>query len=633
MSDHKHASSWTLALVALGVVFGDIGTSPLYALRECLNHAKPSEGSPVDVLGPLSLMFWSLFVMVCFKYIGFITRATNQGEGGMFALLTLFRSAKDSFTPRTSAAVVLVGIFGACLLYGDGIITPAISVLSAVEGLALLDAEIGTGLANYVVPIAAAIIFGLFLVQKNGTAKIGVAFGPIMIVWFLTLAVLGILNISAYPGVLAALLPHHGINFLAHHGRESVVLMGLVLLAVTGCEAMYADIGHFGRPPLVKSWFLIVMPSLMLNYLGQGALVLSNVEASLKPEFHHFFSLVPKPALIPVILLATAATIIASQAMITGVYSLTQQAVQLGYLPRLKIIHTNPDVRGQIYMPQVNYLLLAACLTLVFNFKSSTNLAAAYGLSVALDMTFTSVLFFLVAKTVWKWPLWKAALPALIFLTFELGYVSGSLLKFFAGAWFPLAIGLSMWIIMKTWMDGRALLYQAMLRGRLPVSFLVDELKRERIIRVPGTAVFMSANPDGLPLALLHHLKHNKALHNQVILLTVHFEETPHVKKAQRCHVEEFHTEFFRVVLNYGFAESPNVFDDLCKVLEARGKFNRNGVTFYQSREVLLTNGPSKMAQWRKKLFVLLSRISRPATGYFDLPPRQVIELGIQLEV
>ena len=578
MSDHKHASSWTLALVALGVVFGDIGTSPLYALRECLNHAKPSEGSPVDVLGPLSLMFWSLFVMVCFKYIGFITRATNQGEGGMFALLTLFRSAKDSFTPRTSAAVVLVGIFGACLLYGDGIITPAISVLSAVEGLSLLDAEIGTSLSSYVVPIAAAIIFGLFLVQKNGTAKIGVAFGPIMVVWFLTLAVLGILNISAYPGVLAALLPHHGINFLAHHGHESVVLMGLVLLAVTGCEAMYADIGHFGRPPLVKSWFLIVMPSLMLNYLGQGALVLSNVEAALKPEFHHFFSLVPKPALIPGI-------------------------------------------------------LLAACLTLVFNFKSSTNLAAAYGLSVALDMTFTSVLFFLVAKTVWKWPLWKAALPALIFLTFELGYVSGSLLKFFAGAWFPLAIGLSMWVIMKTWMDGRALLYQAMLRGRLPVSFLVDELKRDRIIRVPGTAVFMSANPDGLPLALLHHLKHNKALHNQVILLTVHFEETPHVKKAQRCHVEEFHTDFFRVVLNYGFAESPNVFEDLCKVLEARGKFNRNGVTFYQSREVLLTNGPSKMAQWRKKLFVLLSRISRPATGYFDLPPRQVIELGIQLEV
>lgn len=633
MSKNHHGSPWTLALVALGVVFGDIGTSPIYALRECLNHAKPNPGSPVDILGPLSLMFWSLLAMVCFKYLGYITRATNQGEGGMFALLTLFRSAKDSFTPRTAANVVLVGIFGACLLYGDGIITPAISVLSAIEGLALLDAEIGTSLSNYVVPIAATIILGLFVVQKNGTAKIGVAFGPIMVIWFATLAVLGIINISAYPGIFAALLPQHGIRFLLNHGHESFVLMGLVLLAVTGCEAMYADIGHFGRPPLVKSWFLIVMPSLFLNYLGQGALVLSNVEHSLTPEFHHFFSLVPKPALIPVILLATAATIIASQAMITGVYSLTQQAVQLGYLPRLKIIHTNPDVRGQIYMPQVNYMLMLACLVLVFTFKSSTNLAAAYGLSVALDMTFTSILFFLVSTYVWRWAVWKAALPVCVFLVFEIGYVSGSLLKFLAGAWFPLAVGLAMWIIMKTWTDGRRLLAQAMLRGRLPVDFLVDELKRDRIIRVPGTAVFLSANPEGLPLALLHHLKHNKALHKQAVLLTIHFEETPHVKKSERHHVEEFHEDFFRVVLHYGFAESPRVFDDLCRVLEQRGKCNRNGITFYQSREVLLTNGPGRMAAWRKKLFVLLSSISRPATGYFDLPPRQVIELGIQLEV
>ncbi|MBE2287645.1 MAG: KUP/HAK/KT family potassium transporter [Prosthecobacter sp.] len=632
MSEHKNSNSWTLALVALGVVFGDIGTSPLYALRESLNHARPHPGVPLDVLGPLSLMFWSLLVMVCFKYLGFITRATNQGEGGMFALLTLFRSAKR-FKPQTTAGVVLGGIFGACLLYGDGMITPAISVLSAVEGLALLDAQLGTDLAHYVVPISAGIILALFLVQKNGTARIGVAFGPIMVLWFATLAILGIINIGAYPGVFSALLPHHGVNFLLHHGHESFVLMGLVLLAVTGCEAMYADIGHFGRPPLVKSWYVLVLPALMLNYLGQGALVLSNVEASLQPDYHHFFSLVPKPALIPVILLATAATIIASQAMITGVYSLTQQAVQLGYLPRLKIIHTNPDVRGQIYMPQVNYLLMIACLALVFNFKSSSNLAAAYGLSVALDMTFTSILFFLVARNLWKWALWKAALPTVIFLVFELGYVSGSLLKFVDGAWFPLAIGLGMWIIMKTWMDGRQILYQAMLRGRLPVSFLVDEIKKDRIIRVPGTAVFMSASAEGLPLALLHHLKHNKALHKQVVLLTIRFEEKPHVPEDERFEVEEFHDDFFRVVLHYGFSESPAVFEDLCEALETRGKVKKATITFYQSREVLLTNGPGKMAPWRKKLFVILSRISRPATGYFDLPPRQVIELGIQLEV
>ncbi len=633
MSEHKNSNSWTLALVALGVVFGDIGTSPLYALKECLNHAKPTADDPLGVLGPLSLMFWSLIVMVCFKYLGFITKATNQGEGGMFALLTLFRTAKDSFKPQTTGAIVLIGIFGACLLYGDGMITPAISVLSAVEGLALLDAKLGTSLANYVVPISGFIIFGLFLVQRHGTARIGKAFGPIMVLWFITLAVLGIINISSYPGVFSALSPHHGVNFLMHHGHESFVLMGLVLLAVTGCEAMYADIGHFGRPPLVRSWYFIVLPALMLNYLGQGALVLSDVKASLQPGYHHFFSLVPQVALIPVILLATAATIIASQAMITGVYSLTQQAVQLGYLPRLKIIHTNPDVRGQIYMPQVNYLLLVACLALVFHFKSSTNLAAAYGLSVAMDMTFTSVLFFLVARFVWKWSFWKAFVPLVIFLTPELGYVSGSLLKFFAGAWFPLVIGLSIWIIMKTWTDGRAILFQAMQRGRLPVQFLVDEIKKDRIIRVPGTAVFMSASADGLPLALLHHLKHNKALHQQVVLLTVKFEDKPYVDDATRHEISEYHEEFYRVLLRYGFSESPNVFDDLCQALSEKTKVKRNGITFYQSREVLLTNGPGKMAQWRKKLFVMLSRLSRPATGYFELPPRQVIELGIQLEV
>ena len=633
MSEHKNSNSWSLALVALGVVFGDIGTSPLYALKESLTHAKPTPGDPLGVLGPLSLMFWSLIVMVCFKYLGFITRATNQGEGGMFALLTLFRSGKASFKPRTTGTIVLIGIFGACLLYGDGMITPAISVLSAVEGLALLDAQLGTGLSHYVVPISAFIILMLFLVQKHGTARIGNAFGPIMVLWFLTLAGLGIMNISQYPGVFAALSPHHGVDFLLHHGHESFVLMGLVLLAVTGCEAMYADIGHFGRPPLVRSWFILVLPALMLNYLGQGALVLSDVTASLQPGYHHFFSLVPKVALIPVILLATAATIIASQAMITGVYSLTQQAVQLGYLPRLKIIHTNPDVRGQIYMPQVNYLLMVCCLALVFHFKSSTNLAAAYGLSVALDMTFTSLLFFLVARGVWQWPLWKAALPVSIFLIFELGYVSGSLLKFMAGAWFPLVVGLLIWTLMKTWTDGRAILFQAMQRGRLPVQFLIDEIQKDRIIRVPGAAVFMSASADGLPLALLHHLKHNKALHKQVILLTVRFEDTPYIQDETRHTVEQHCDEFYRVILRYGFAESPEVFDDLVQALSGHTKVKKNGITFYQSREVLLTNGPGKMAKWRKKLFVTLSRLSRPATGYFDLPPRQVCELGIQLEV
>jgi len=574
-------------------------------------------------------MFWSLLVMVCFKYLTFITHATHQGEGGMFALLTLFRSTKRAFSPRSMLVISLAGMFGACLLYGDGMITPAISVLSAVEGLE----QISPGFADYVVPIAAGIIFCLFLVQRFGTEKIGVAFGPVMMLWFVTLAVLGLINIGKHPDVFAALLPHHGVNFLLHHGHESVVLMGMVLLAVTGCEAMYADIGHFGRPPLVKSWYLLVLPSLVLNYLGQGALVLSDMNASLGENFHHFYSLVPKPALVPVVILATMATIIASQAMITGVFSLTQQAVQLGCLPRLKIVHTSADVRGQIYMPQINYLLMVACLVLVFTFKSSSNLAAAYGLSVAMDMTLTSCLFFLVAIKVWNWPVWKAALPTILFLMFELGYLTGSLLKFVDGAWFPLAIGLTIWIVMKTWIDGREILRDAMMRGRLPVSYLVDELKHDRIIRVPGTAVFMSASAEGLPLCLLHHLKHNKALHKNVVLLTVKFEQHPKVSPQERMEVDEMYEDFFRVTLKYGFAETPQVFDDLIRAISDKATVKPGGVSFYQSRELLHTTGPGKIAKWRKSLFVLLSRLARPATGYFELPPRQVIELGIQLEL
>ena len=628
MSDTQSSNKWPLALVALGVVFGDIGTSPLYALKECLlhQHFDPVKPELAMVYGPISLMFWSLTLMVSVKYLLFVTRATNQGEGGIFALLSLLRSKKSALgSGATSKWIVLVAMLGASLLYGDGMITPAISVLSAVEGLEKLN----PGLHEYVVPVAFVILLLLFLLQKHGTAKLGASFGPIMIVWFLVLAGLGLYRFIQHPEIIVALSPHHGISFLAGHGTEGIVLMGLVLLAVTGCEALYADIGHFGRGALQRAWFVMVYPALTLNYLGQGALVISDTQAYDQP----FFSLAPPLMLVPLIILSTLATIIASQAMITGVYSLTQQAVQLGYLPRLRIIHTNPDVRGQIYMPQVNFLLMAACLALVVQFGSSSNLAAAYGLSVSMDMLLTSFLFFLVAWRVWGWTWWKIALPMLVFICIELGYFGGSIVKFLAGAWFPLAVGAAMWVIMKTWTDGRSILFAAMQRGRLPVDHLINELKKDRVIRVPGMAVFMSASADGLPLALLHHLKHNKALHKQVVLLSVRFEDAPFVPQEEREVVEELHDDFFRVVLRYGFAESPSVFDDLCRALGQHTKIKPNQITFYQSRELLLTNGPGKMAQWRKKLFVVLSRIARPATGYFELPPRQVIELGIQLEL
>lgn len=626
MSENKSSNSWSLALVALGVVFGDIGTSPLYALRECLAHAHYKVGDPVDmVYGPVSLMFWSLTIMVAVKYLSFLSNATAQGEGGMFALLSLLRSKKEALSKGGQAFVVLVVLFGASLLYGDGMITPAISVLSAVEGLEQLSASLHT----WVIPISVVILFGLFLVQRHGTAKIGVAFGPITMVWFLALGGLGIYRFAEHPGVIQALSPHWGVSYLAHHGYHGIVIMGMVLLAVTGCEALYADIGHFGKKPLQRAWFLLVWPCLVLNYLGQAALVIHDPKA----VEHPFFKLVPQALLVPMIILATAATIIASQAMITGVFSLTQQAVQLGYLPRLKIIHTNPEVRGQIYMPQVNFLLMVCCIALVMGFKTSSNLASAYGLSVSMEMFLTSILFFFVARRIWGWAFWKAFLPVLVFACIEFGYVSGSLVKFKDGAWFPLVIASCVWIIMKTWTDGRAVLFQAMQRGRLPVQHLVDEILKDRIIRVPGAAVFMSASADGLPLALLHHLKHNKALHKQVILLTVRFEDTPYVDDTTRHEVEEYCEEFYRVVLRYGFAESPQVFEDLIQALADKTKLKKAGITFYQSREILLTNGPGRMARWRKRLYVTLSRMSRPATGYFDLPPRQVCELGIQLEV
>lgn len=615
-----------MALLALGVVYGDIGTSPLYALRECVSHGRFEPDNPLTVLGPVSLMVWSLTIIVSLKYLLLLTRADMQGEGGTFALYGLLRQAKTGMHKTTLTWMGFVVLVAAALMYGDGIITPAISVLSAVEGLQ----QVQLNLPDWLMPLmASCIIIGIFWVQKYGTGKIGVSFGPIMVIWFLTLGGLGLLHIIKHPDVLRALSPHYGVQYLIYERSQAWQVMGTVLLAVTGCEALYADMGHFGRTAIRRAWFYAAYPALFLNYFGQGALLLHDPSA----VEHPFFRLAPEMLRLPLVGLATMATAIASQAMITGVFSLTQQAVQLGFVPRLKIVHTSPDVRGQIYMPQVNFMLGFACLILVAVFQKSSALAAAYGLSVSSLMVLTSGLLFLVMRKLWNWPLWKAIFPVAFFLILEIGYWVGSLSKIIHGAWVPLAITVVLVVIMKTWRDGRAILMKRVLRSLVPVSHLVDEVKDNRILRVPGIGVFLSSSSDGLPLVLLHHLKHNKVLHDTAILLTIKFAEEPYVAEENRTEVVELHQSFFRVILNYGFAESANVMRDLSAVIEKRKISKRGGISYYQSRELLLTEGRAPMARWRKRLFVALSRMARPATGYFQLPSRQVIELGIQMEL
>jgi KUP system potassium uptake protein len=631
MNDHQKDSSktWAMALSALGVVYGDIGTSPLYTLKVCLSEGRFVQGDMVTVLGPVSLMLWSLTIIVTLKYLLLLCRATNQGEGGVFALLSILRNPKAHYSERTLRVLGIFAILGAALLYGDGIITPAISVLSAVEGLK----DPYPHLEEWVVPISVCILFGLFVVQRFGTHRIGVSFGPVMMLWFAVLGGTGLVQLVQHPQALAALSPHQGILFFIKYPSHSVGLMGAVLLCATGCEALYADIGHFGATAMKRSWFFIAYPALALNYLGQTGLILSDPASVTEKDFNPFFKMVPHTWNLPLVILSTFATIIASQAMITGVFSLTQQAMQLGFLPRLKIVYTNPENRGQIYMPQINFLLGVACLLLVIKFQKSEHLADAYGLSVSANMLLTSLLFLGVSTRVWGWPAWKAVGPVALFLLIECAYVAGGVSKFFHGAWMPVVVTILLWILMKTWQDGRAILWELVKKGQLPEEFLLQELDNKRIPRVRGTGVFMSSSAVGLPLVLLHHLKHNKALHECVVLLSVQFEDVPHMGAAKRVQITHLQPDFHRIVLHYGFMESPEVMKDLCRAMDFKGLKQMDNISFYQSRELLLTTGKGKMSQWRKKLFVFLSRLARPATGYFQLPPRQVIELGIQMEM
>lgn len=610
-----------LVLGALGIVYGDIGTSPLYAMREAFSPLHGIAKTEANVLGVLSLIFWALTLVVVFKYLTFIMRADNRGEGGILALLALLHGRSRAIAP---ALVLALGLFGTSLLFGEGVITPAISVLSAIEGL-----EIATpALSHFIVPITVSILIGLFMMQKHGTARVGAIFGPITLLWFLALAVLGLMWIVREPRVLAAINPLHAVQFFMHNDSRGFLLLGSVVLVITGAEALYADMGHFGRTPIRVGWFAIVFPALLLNYLGQGALLLTHSDVK-----HPFYEMVPGVLLYPIVGLATLAAIIASQALISGSFSLTRQAIQLGYLPRLQIVHTSARAEGQIYIPQVNTALMVSCIALVLGFRASTNLAAAYGLAVVGTMTISSLLFFFIAKEHWHWKTWQAAGLTSIFLVTELAFLGANAVKLLHGAWLPLFMGAVMFTAMSTWKRGRSMLAQVFAKSAFPVELFVDEIKRSPPVRVSGTAVFMTANTAGVPPVLLHHLKHNKVLHNHVVLLSLVTEDVPHVRAKDRVELTDLGAGLYRVTGHYGFMEKPVVPDVLAQCKSRGLKFNMADTSFYLGRETLIPSSKGTMMRWRKKLFGLMHRNAQSATAFFEIPANRVVELGAQIEV
>jgi KUP system potassium uptake protein len=616
-----------LTLAALGVVYGDIGTSPLYALKECFN---PEHGVPpahANVYGILSLIIWSLILVVSIKYLVFVLRADNKGEGGILALMALAFPDRKHREPAGRAAVVmtLLGLFGAALLYGDGMITPAITVLGAVEGLEVAT----TRFTPWVVPISVAIITALFCVQQAGTGLIGKVFGPVMVVWFVVIALLGIGGILQHPAVLTAISPHHAVAFFTEHRGHALVVLGSVFLVVTGGEALYADMGHFGRSPIRRAWFALVLPALLLNYFGQGAKLIEAPEAAANP----FFKLSPGWFLLPLVGLATAAAVIASQALISGAYSLTMQAVQLGYLPRLAIEHTSERERGQIYIPQINWALMAACVALVLGFRKSSNLAAAYGMAVTLTMLITTILFHYAARRLWGWARWQSLSVCGVALFVETAFFGANALKIAHGGWFPLVVGAVLFTLMTTWRKGRTLLWDRMRQAALPVDQFLASVGRREIPRVKGTAIYLAGNPDGVPIALLHNLKHNKVLHERTLFLTILVDESPRVDDDDRMSVEELEEGFWRVRARYGFMEEPNVPNILRRCGELGLNCREHETSFFVSRETIIPSKKSGMAIWRERLFALMSRNAHPATAFFRLPPNRVVELGMQVEI
>ena len=623
-SPRRTYSMATLTVAALGVVFGDLGTSPLYSIRECFHGEFAIAATSANVLGVISLAVWALLIVVTIKYVVFVLQADNRGEGGVLAMTSL---VSDAISKASVAKWLLValGIFGAALLYGDGMITPAISVLSAVEGLQVYTPQ----LQPYVVPLTVAILLGLFALQHRGTARVGALFGPVMVLWFAAIAVLGAAQMVRQPGILEAIAPWHGIRFLLENGRHGFLVLGAVFLVLTGAEALYADLGHFGGRPIRTAWFCLVFPSLLLNYFGQGALLLS------RPEnvTHPFYGLVPSWGLLPMTVLATTATVIASQAVITGAYSLTRQAVQLGYLPRLRVLHTSAKHIGQIYVPSVNWVLLVCTIGLILGFGTSSRLAAAYGVAVTSTMLITTVLFFVVVRRRWKWP-WIATVSLTgLFLIVDGAFFGANISKILHGAWFPLVVGAVIFTIMRTWKKGRDLLGAHYDTTAVSWEHADEMLANPSITRVKGQAIYLTGSPAAVPSAMLHNLKHNKVLHSPIAVLHISSESTPRVPDEEKVQVSQTANGIYRIDAHYGFMESPNIDDILTMARALRAPFKTKSASFFLGRERLLPQGTKGMALWRKKLFVVMARNSMDASAFYGIPPNRVVELGSQLKL
>ncbi len=609
----------------MGVVYGDIGTSPLYTMKEVFNGPHAVAVTAENLLGILSLIFWALTISVSLKYVAFITRADNRGEGGIMALTALaLRTAGAS--PGLLWLLSILGIFGAGLFYGDAVITPAMSVLSAVEGLEVATPHV----KPYVVPLTLAVLCGLFLFQPRGTASVGALFGPVMMFWFGTLGVLGAWNVLRHPDVLAALNPLYAARFMLHSPGHAWLALGAVVLAITGGEALYADMGHFGRRPIKWAWLTFVFPCLYLNYLGQGALIIDNPAAVKNP----FFMLVPEPLLYPMVMLATAATVIASQAVISGAFSLTSQAMQLGYCPRIQIKFTSEREKGQIYVPNINWLLLLAVAILVLGFKSSSNLASAYGIAVTMTMMIDTLLAFVVVRAMWNWNWLQAGLFLALFFVVDFAFFSANLVKVLDGGWFPLMLGLGVFTLFATWKRGRQLLYDRLQQDSIPLDAFLSSLSYGGPQRVPGTGIFMTTRPDGVPRAMLHNLLHNKVLHERVILLNVSMQDIPHVGDTERMRVEALPQGFYRVIVSYGFKDDPNIPRDL-ELCERYGMapVEMMETSFFLGRETIVPNRVPTMPLWRQKLFTWMFRNADTATDFFKLPTNRVVELGTQVEL